>query len=117
MINIDLFNKDTGILYIVQLTALKEETFRLNINEKNPLHTRYVNEYALHDQPQTVELDAVEKTTESITVVKGGNKAILYINPFKVDLYSHGVLTISANARGLMRFEHLRTKPVRYIYC
>lgn len=115
MINIDLFNKDTGILYIIQLTALKEDTFRLNINEKNPLHARYKNEYALHDQPQTVELDAVEKTTESITVVKGGNKAVLYINPFKVDLYSNGILTISANSRGLMRFEHLRTKPIRYI--
>lgn len=113
MIIVDLFNKDTGITYVVQLITLKENTFRLHINEKNPLHPRYENQYALHDQPQTVEMDFVENTAEAITVTKGENKAVLYINPFRVELYSQGVLTISANARGLMRFEHLRTKPVK----
>lgn len=113
MIIVDLFNKDTGVTYVVQLITLKENTFRLHINEKNPPHPRYENEYALHDQPQTVEMDFVESTAEAITVVKGENKAILYINPFRVELYSQDVLTISANARGLMRFEHLRTKPVK----
>ncbi|XP_070164073.1 neutral alpha-glucosidase AB isoform X1 [Polyergus mexicanus] len=113
MITIDLFNKDTGVSYVVQFTSLKESTFRLHINEKNPLHPRYENEYALQDQPQKTKLDSVEKTTESITIIKGENKAILHVNPFKINLYSQGVLTISANARGLMRFEHLRTKPVR----
>ncbi len=49
------------------------------------------NEYALHDQPQTVEMDFVESTAETITVTKGENKAILYINPFKVELYSQGI--------------------------
>lgn len=113
MIIVDLFNKDTGVTYVVQLITLKENTFRLHINEKNPLHPRYENEYALHDQPQTVEMDFVGNTDEAITVVKGENKAVLYINPFRVELYSQNVLTISANARGLMRFEHLRTKPVK----
>lgn len=115
MVTIDLFNKDTGVSYVVQFTSLNENTFRLHINEKNPLHPRYENEYALQDQPQKTKLDSVEKTAESITVVKGENKAILYVNPFKINLYSQGVLTISANARGLMRFEHLRTKLERYL--
>lgn len=115
MITIDLFNKDTGVFYVVQFTSLKESTFRLHINEKNPLYPRYENEYALHDQPQITKLDSVEKTTKSISVIKGENKAILHVNPFKIDLYSKDVLIISANARGLMRFEHLRTKPVRYL--
>jgi len=113
VVTIDLFNKDTSITYTLQFISLKESTFRLHINEKNPLHPRYETKYALHDQPQTEKFDSVEKTAESITLIKGQNKAILYINPFKVDLYSQDVLTISANARGLMRFEHLRTKPER----
>lgn len=113
MITVELFNKDTGVPYVVKFTSLRDNTFRLHINEKNLLHPRYETEYALHDQPQTVKLDSVEKTAESITVVKGANKAVLYIDPFKVDVYSQDVLTISANARGLMRFEHLRTKPVK----
>lgn len=113
MITIELFNKDTGVHYVAKLTSLKDSMFRLHINEKNPLHPRYETEYSLQDQPQTVKLDSVSETTESITVVKGENKAVLYINPFKVDLYSQDVLIISANARGLMRFEHLRTKPIK----
>ncbi|XP_035721940.1 neutral alpha-glucosidase AB-like [Vespa mandarinia] len=107
----DLFNKDTGVFYLLKLTVLKDHTFRLHINEKNPLHPRYEVEYSLQDQPQTSKLDNIEKTTEYISVTNGENKAVLYINPFRVDLYSQNVLVISANARGLMRFEHLRPKP------
>ncbi|XP_078047812.1 glucosidase 2 subunit alpha [Augochlora pura] len=107
----DLFNKDTGVLYILQLTALKDNTFRLHINEKNPLHPRYQPENALQDQPQTADLTLVEKTVDHVTVKSGANKAILYALPFRVDLYSQDVLVVSANARGLMRFEHHRAKP------
>lgn len=108
---VDLFNKDTGVLYVATLTALKDSTFRLHINEKNPLHPRYEVEYALQDQPQTSKLNLVEKTAEHITFTNGENKVILYATPFRVDFYSQDVLVISANAKGLMRFEHLRTKP------
>lgn len=110
-IDIDLFNKDTKVHYLLQLTALKDNTFRLQINEKNPHHPRYVPEHALQDQPQTSKINLIEKTTGHITVTSGENKVILYANPFRVDLYSQNVLAISANARGLMRFEHHRTKP------
>ncbi|XP_054006859.1 neutral alpha-glucosidase AB [Hylaeus anthracinus] len=110
-INIDLFNKDTGVLYILQLTALKNNTFRLHINEKNPLHPRYEPTEALQDQPQISELTLVERTSDHITVKNGVNKVILYPTPFKVDLYSEDALVVSANARGLMRFEHHRVKP------
>ncbi|XP_012164345.1 neutral alpha-glucosidase AB isoform X1 [Bombus terrestris] len=112
-ISIDLFNKDTRILYILQLTALKDNTFRLHINEKNPLHDRYEPEYALQDQPRVSKLNLIEKTTDHITITSGENKVILYTNPFRVDLYSQNILVVSANARGLMRFEHYRTKPNR----
>lgn len=106
----DIFNKDTGVLYVLQLSALKDSTFRLRINEKNPLHPRYEPEYALQDQPQTVALTLVEETVDQVTVKSGANKAILHASPFRVDVYSHDVLVVSANARGLMRFEHHRAK-------
>nr|XP_034173391.1 neutral alpha-glucosidase AB isoform X1 [Osmia lignaria] len=110
-ISVDLFNKDTWVLYILQLTALKDNTFRLRIGEKNPLHPRYEPEHALQDQPQTSELTLVEKTIDHVTVTSGENKVILYASPFRIDLYSENVLVVSANARGLMRYEHHRTKP------
>ncbi|XP_043256915.1 neutral alpha-glucosidase AB [Colletes gigas] len=112
-INIDLFNKDTGVLYILQLTALKDNMFRLHINEKNPLHPRYQPENALQDQPQISKLTLVERTADHITVSNEGNKVILYAIPFRVDVYSQDALVVSANARGLMRFEHHRTKPAK----
>ncbi|KAG7201657.1 hypothetical protein KM043_004387 [Ampulex compressa] len=111
ILNAELFNKDTGVYYVLKLTGLKENTFRLYINEKSPLHPRYEPEYALQDQPQTSKLELVEKTGEHVTVKNGDGKAVLFVNPFRVDVYSQDVLVISANARGLMRFEHLRPKP------
>lgn len=110
-ITVDLFNKDTKVFYILKLTALKDSTFRLYINEKNPLHQRYEPEYALQDQPQTSKLILIEKTTDHVIVTSGENKVILYATPFRIDLYSQNILVISANARGLMRFEHHRVKP------
>ena len=107
---IELYNKDTGIYYKVQVTALKDNLFRLHINEKSPIHPRYEVEYALQNHPALAKLELVEKTTTHITVANGPNKVILFVNPFKVDVYSGDHLVISTNARGLMRFEHLRTK-------
>ncbi|KAH0541134.1 neutral alpha-glucosidase AB [Cotesia glomerata] len=106
-----LFNKDTGKPYILQLTALEDNTFRLFINEKEPLKPRYEVEYALQGAPRHANLQLVETTSDHVTVKSGSNKVILYFSPFKVDLYSDEQLVISTNARGLMRFEHLRTKP------
>lgn len=56
-------------------------------------------------------LELVEKTTEKAVVKSGDNKVEIYANPFKVDVYRGKELLISTNARGLMRFEHFRTKP------
>lgn len=108
---VELFNKDTGINYLVKLTALKDSTFRLHINERSPLHPRYEVEHALSNYPQIAKLELVEKTATHITIANGPNKAILYVSPFRVDFYSGSKLVISTNARGLMRFEHLRPKP------
>ncbi|XP_014206129.1 neutral alpha-glucosidase AB isoform X2 [Copidosoma floridanum] len=110
-LHIELYNKVTGVYYRLELTALKNDLFRLYINEKSPLHPRYEVEYALKDHPQTTVLQLVEKTSTHITVKNGKNKAILHVNPFKVDFYVGNQLVISTNDRGFMRFEHLRTKP------
>lgn len=56
-------------------------------------------------------LEVAEKTENSVTVKCGANKAVLVGAPFRLDMYSGDQLTVSANARGLMRFEHHRAKP------
>lgn len=107
----ELFNKDTGVYYTLVLTSLKDGLFRLHINEKSPIHPRYEVEHSLQYPPQLTKLEVVEKAASQISIVNGQNKAVIHVSPFKIDLYSGDQLVISANARGLMRFEHLRTKP------
>ena len=46
-----------------------------------------------------------------IILVSGPNKAVILAAPLKIDFYQNDVLSVSVNAKGLMRFEHIRTKP------
>lgn len=56
-----------------------------------------------------------EKTDNSVTVKSGINKVVMRGAPFRLDLYTGDQLTISANARGLFRFENHQTKPQPYV--
>jgi alpha 1,3-glucosidase len=56
-------------------------------------------------------LTVIEKTAEFISVKAGAKRVVIHAIPFRVDLFSEDQLVISANARGLMRFEHIRPKP------
>lgn len=54
-----------------------------------------------------------EKSDAQIVISAGKlNKAVVVAQPFRIDFYQNDVLTVSANAKGLMRFEHTRAKPV-----
>lgn len=99
------------VKFLLQLYSLSDSTFRMKINELTPLKPRHEVQHALNGEPNYVRLEVTEKTTEKIVVQSGHNKAEIFANPFRVDLYRNKELVISTNARGLMRFEHLRHKP------
>lgn len=52
----------------------------------------------------------------AITITVASNKAVINAVPFRVDLYNNNVLSVSLNAKGLMRFEHLRSKDEVYVF-
>ncbi|XP_012259626.2 neutral alpha-glucosidase AB [Athalia rosae] len=109
--NGELFNKDTGVFYTLRLTGLADNTFRVQINEKNPLHPRYEVQGALQGDPVPAKIKVLERTAEYIVLGNENNsKAKLIFDPLRIDLFLGDKLVISVNARGLMRFEHLRTK-------
>lgn len=56
-------------------------------------------------------LKVIERTAELVSIEAGANKVTVHAIPFHVDLFSGDELVISVNARGLMRFEHMRLKP------
>lgn len=56
-------------------------------------------------------LNAVSTATEITVNSKFDNRAVIKLSPFKIDFYQKEVLVLTVNGKGLMRFEHLRTKP------
>lgn len=110
---VDLLNSANGQLFVLSVQALQSNTFRVQIDEKTPLRTRYRIEDALQADPQTAVLAAVANAdgTISITVSGTTNRVVITKQPFRIDFYVDNVLTVTANGRGLMRFEHYRVKP------
>lgn len=51
-----------------------------------------------------------EKSDDQVVLTSGLNRAVITAKPFRIDFYQDGVLTVSANAKGLMRFEHTRKR-------
>lgn len=58
-------------------------------------------------------LEVIERTGEYVAVQSGQNRAVIYAAPFRVDLFSGDQLVVSANARGLMKFEHIQERKSR----
>lgn len=52
-----------------------------------------------------------ERADNELVITSGTSKAIVTGTPFKIDFYQNEKLSLSINAKGLMRFEHLRKKP------
>lgn len=95
----------------LKLEAVKDNIFHVVINEKAPLHPRYVVEDALKGPLEFAALNVAEKTSDHITVTYEQYKAIINVSPLKLDFYQNDKHVVSFNAKGLMRFEHLRVKP------
>ncbi|XP_075213212.1 glucosidase 2 subunit alpha [Lycorma delicatula] len=106
----ELINADNNVRFQVLLVALKDSTFRLQIDEVMPLRPRYRDVYSLEKEPEKESI-RVERDANFATIISGNNKAVIQGAPFKIDFYNGNYLVISANQRGLLRFEHQRTKP------
>ncbi|CAG2067395.1 unnamed protein product, partial [Timema podura] len=106
-----LINTNNLVQFKFQLFALLDATFRMKINELAPLKPRYEVQYALVGEPSLAKLEVLERSAEHVTIKSGDNKVKVYGAPFRLDFFSGDHLVISSNARGLMRFEHIRQKP------
>lgn len=110
-VSAELVNTAMNVKFVFQLYSLSDNTFRMKVNELSPLKPRHEVQFVLKGEPDYVKLEVIEKSSEKAVVRSGTNKVEIFANPFRVDVYRGSELVISTNARGLMRFEHLRTKP------
>jgi len=101
--------KDEKLL--LEVWGLKDNSFRILLNEPNSLHSRYEVKDALVSSPIPVPV-ALEVGPETAVVKLGDmSKAILYAKPFRIDLVgSTGEPLISLNSKGKLFWEHYRKK-------
>ncbi|XP_055711223.1 neutral alpha-glucosidase AB [Phlebotomus papatasi] len=109
-VTVDVLNKDNDQVFVLKVVGLKGNKFHVEIDEKSPLKPRYRVVDALNGNPAT-ESVSVKKGEGTIEVETGPNRAVLVASPFRIDFFHGEVLQVSANAKGLMKFEHLRKKP------
>lgn len=103
------------MLFKLELSFLRDDTFRFKLNELNPLKARYQVEHALVSEPVKTRLNLIRKSANTIEIKSDTSiKAILYSTPFKLELYSGDYLIALFNSKNLLKFEHLRTKE--YVY-
>lgn len=107
-----LLNTKTEVKYKLDISGLVDNTFRVKINEAFPLKPRFEVPLVLNqvDSSPVVELSRDKESLELGLQEDTTSKVVIQFKPFRLDFYSGGSLVISTNARGLMRFEHLREK-------
>ena len=107
-----LTNNNNGVKFKLSIIGLADNTFRLKINEAYPLKPRFEVPLVLVSEPETAAVTVVSRDSEKIVLgLADSARAILHFTPLRVDFYSGDKLVLSTNARGMMKFEHLRHKP------
>ncbi|XP_071832175.1 neutral alpha-glucosidase AB-like isoform X2 [Apostichopus japonicus] len=111
VLHLNVLNTQTGILLKLELYALQNQMVRMKINEVSPLKPRYEVPDVLVAEPEVASWQLGEKS-ESVLEGSHGNAMsfVLTAQPFRLDILYDGQLVTRVNSRGLMNFEHLRTK-------
>ncbi|KAF2069359.1 hypothetical protein CYY_009321 [Polysphondylium violaceum] len=107
----------------LKIQVYKDRMVRVTVVEKNPLANkkRYHVQDVLLPTISTLPLEWVEKpndkqfsftyeSSQADSQTKKNNRVQVQINPFVLDLYVNGELSISTNDKGLFTFEHMREK-------
>uniref|UniRef100_A0A182QSP4 Glucosidase II subunit alpha n=1 Tax=Anopheles farauti TaxID=69004 RepID=A0A182QSP4_9DIPT len=117
-ITLSVLHQRTKHEYTLKLACVKGNvggTFHLQVDEKQPLSVRYrVQDALVTPEPQYSATRVESSTGTAITVVcpeVEGIKVTVQVAPLKVDFFQHERLVVTANGKGMMRFEHLRRKP------
>lgn len=101
-VEVNLVNNTNNNQLTFVLTALADETFRVEIDD--PDYPRYRVKDALDGAPEEVSIN-VDQTSSGVTVSAGNSKVIIQSSPFKIDFYRGNNIIVTANGKGLLQFE------------
>ena len=66
----DIINKQNDVLFTAEIYALEDNTARIKINEKSPLHPRYEVQGVLVGEPKSEKL-VIKESVKSVHVYAG----------------------------------------------
>lgn len=101
-IEANLVNSTNNNQLTLIITALADETFRVEIDD--PDYARYRVKDALDGEPEEVSV-SVDRSSSGVTVSAGQSRAVIQASPFKIDFYRGDNVVVTANGNGLFQFE------------
>ena len=107
-----ILNKPDNVEFVLELIGLEDDSFRFRITEANPLVKRFEVPHVLVSEPVQWGVEVRDKSDDGFTLAakEGSSRAVVQAKPLQIHFYSGGVLVLSANARGLLQFEHTRER-------
>ncbi|XP_065920024.1 neutral alpha-glucosidase AB-like [Dysidea avara] len=111
-VTMDVINKQNDVLFTAEIHALEDNTARIRINEKSPLHPRYGVQGVLIGEPKADNWK-VQRSSDGFQAVFGNSTAVITFSPFRVDFLVNNEVAVSVNNRGLLNIEHYRNKKVK----
>ncbi|KAL4238130.1 hypothetical protein ACF0H5_002842 [Mactra antiquata] len=111
-VELQILNTKNNVRLLLQVSALKDNTARVKINELDPIKKRYeipVGD-ALVGEPKLQNMKVLERTDGSITLGFEDNKILITSKPFRIDFINNDEAVVSINTQGLLKFEHYRKK-------
>ncbi|KAL1458535.1 hypothetical protein WDU94_008677 [Cyamophila willieti] len=106
-----LLNKENNVQFTLVLTSLRDNTLRLFINELSPMRPRFQVPFVLNELELNNNIKFHSKNPANISMTIGDEHAVTFTyDPFVLNVFQDEKVVISVNSKGLMKFEHLRTK-------
>ncbi|XP_063543327.1 neutral alpha-glucosidase AB isoform X2 [Cydia strobilella] len=98
--------------YALKLTALVDGTFRVELDEADPLYPRYRTQFSLDGEPKCDSLKLVSSEKGVVTVVNGqGHKVLITAEPFKLEFLDQaGDVAVVVNGNAQLEVEPLKVK-------
>ncbi|GMT08075.1 hypothetical protein PENTCL1PPCAC_30249, partial [Pristionchus entomophagus] len=111
-VNAVLRSKEAGNKLKLSVVTMEDSTVRIHIDDEseNPIKPRFQPVDVFDEgQPRQQKIKKHDQDENSITVMtKDGHKVVIFMIPFRIDIYSNNRIVASINSKELLKFEHYR---------
>ncbi|KAM4622087.1 neutral alpha-glucosidase AB isoform 3-T3 [Polymixia lowei] len=117
-LTLQLINDNNKVRLLLELYRLQGNMTRVKINELKPLKPRYEVPDVLIQEPPTEPLSLLSQDENGVVLSLGAEsqRVIVSARPFRLDIMEGREVLMSLNSRGLLAFEHLRTRKDTFSY-